>query len=305
MQNLPLGPDRVLSSRLIYGCMRLCGDGGAEARQKGRQALLSAYEAGYTHFDHADIYAKGACEELHGELLRDEPALRERTFLTSKCGIRFADTPRAGDPARYDFSKDYILSQVEGSLKRLRVESLDALLLHRPDYLFHPEEVAAAFAELRTAGKVRYYGVSNFRPSQLSLLQSVSPVPLIMHQVEINIHRIAALEDGTLDQCLERGIAPTAWCPLGGVAYPAWGNTFTPEDETRVAAELDRQSRHYGVEPWQVAIAWLLVLPSKVAPIIGSTNPARILAAVKCLDIDYSREDFYRLLQARHGQAVP
>lgn len=305
MQSITLGKSSVPSSRLIYGCMRICGDGSPEARKKGRQALLAAYEAGYTHFDHADIYGQGACEQLHGELLREQPALREQTFLTSKCGIRFADTPNKGDPSRYDFRRNYILTQVDESLKRLGVETLDALLLHRPDYLFHPEEVAAAFTELQEAGKVRYFGVSNFRPSQVSLLQSACPMPLLMHQVEINIHRIAALEDGTLDQCLERGITPTAWCPLGGVAYPAWGNTFSPEDEKRVAAELERQANHYGVEAWQVIIAWLLLLPSKVAPIIGSTTPRRISAAIKCLDLNYSREDFYRLLEARNGYPAP
>ncbi|MEX2382160.1 MAG: aldo/keto reductase [Opitutales bacterium] len=305
MQLVTLGKSTVTSSRLIYGCMRICGDGSTEARKKGCQALLAAYEAGYTHFDHADIYGKGICEELHGELFKEEPALRERTFLTSKCGIRAADTPNKGDPARYDFSKSYILNQVDRSLKRLGVETLDTLLLHRPDYLFHPEEVAAAFSELLEAGKARHFGVSNFRPSQVSLLQSACPMPLLMHQVEINIHRVAALEDGTLDQCLEHGITPTAWCPLGGVAYPAWGNTFTPEDETRVAAELKRQAEFYGIEPWQVMIAWLLVLPSGVAPIIGSTTPERIAAAVACLEIEYSREDFYRLLEARNGRAAP
>lgn len=305
MQDLTLGQSNATSSRLIYGCMRINGDGSPDARKHGRAALLAAYKAGYTHFDHADIYGGGACEELHGELFKDQPELRERTFLTSKCGIRGRDKPNAGDPARYDFSKAYILTQVEGSLKRLGVETLDALLLHRPDYLFHPDEVAEAFAELRSAGKVVHFGVSNFRPSQVSLLQSALPVPLIMHQVEINIHRIASLEDGALDQCLEIGITPTAWCPLGGVAYKAWGSSFTPEDEERIAIEFKRQAEHYGVEPWVIMLAWLLILPSAVAPIIGSTTPERIRASLQALELEYSREDFYRLLEARNGKAVP
>src|SRR5690606_31985464 len=157
-------------------------------------------------------YGHGICEEIHGELFREKPSLHDRTFLTTKCGIRRANQPNPGDPVRYDFSKTYILRQTEASLQRLRADTLDCLLLHRPDYLFHPDEVAAAFSELLQSGKVRHFGISNFRPSQVSLLQSACPMPLIMHQIEINIHRISPLEDGTLDQCLERKIAPTAWC---------------------------------------------------------------------------------------------
>ncbi len=305
MQSITLGKSGLSSSRLIYGCMRIIGDGSPEARKKGRLALLAAYEAGYTHFDHANIYGKGACEHLHGELLKEQPGLRQRTLITSKCGIRSRNQPEEGDPARYDFRKSYILEEVEGSLKRLGVETLDLLLLHRPDYLFHPAEVAEAFSELLSSGKVAQFGVSNFRPSQLSLLQSACPMPLVMHQVEINIHRIASLEDGTLDQCLELGITPSAWCPLGGVAYRAWGNTFNPADEKRIADELANQARKYGVEPWQVILAWLLILPAGVAPILGSTNPERIAAGLKSLDIDYTREDFYRLLEARNGRSIP
>lgn len=266
---------------------------------------MAAYEAGYMHFDHANIYGRGACESLHGELFKENPELRERTVLTTKCGIRFAGDPNPGDPARYDFRKEHIISEAEASLKRLGVEAVDVLLLHRPDYLFHPDEVASAFEELHQSGKVKHFGASNFRTSQISLLQSACPQPLLMHQVEINIHRIAALEDGTLDQCLEYGITPTAWCPLGGIAYPAWGNTFAPEDEERIAAELQLQSQKYGVEPWIVFLAWLLILPSGVGPIIGSTQPSRISAATLALNVPYSREDFYRLLEARNGKKVP
>jgi len=305
MQTITLGTSSATSSRLIYGCMRIAGDGTADSREKGRSALLAAYDAGYTHFDHADIYGDGSCEEIHGCRIREKPTLRDRTFLTSKCGIRRANQPSPGAPGRYDFSKSYIIRQTEESLRRLRTDFLDCLLLHRPDYLFHPEEVAAAFSELLRSGKVRHFGVSNFRPSQLSLLQFACPMPLLMHQIEINIHRIAPLEDGTLDQCLERNISPSAWCPLGGVAYPAWWNTFTPEDDKRIAAELKLQSALYQVEPWQIILAWLLILPSKVLPIIGSTTPARIAAATAALEVPYTRESFYRLLEARNGKPVP
>jgi predicted oxidoreductase len=305
MESILLGQSSLRSSRLIYGCMRLAGNGTAAARAKGRAALLAAYEAGFSHFDHANIYAGGECEKIHGELLAEEPGLRDRSLIASKCGIRFAGKPLPDDPSRYDFSREHILSEVEGSLRRLQTDRLDLLLLHRPDYLFHPDEVAEALVKLRDAGKVLHFGVSNFRPSQLSLLQSRLAFPLVCHQIELNLHHIAPLEDGTLDQCLENGVTPTAWCPLGAVAYPAWGNTFTAEDEARLASELKRQAVSYATEPELIALAWILRLPSGVAPIIGSTTPERIKRSVEALALRYRREDFYRLLEARNGRRVP
>lgn len=269
------------------------------------QTLSAAWDEGYNHFDHADIYDSGICESLFGDWLKENPSIRDNCVITTKCGIRFADTPKQGAPFRYDFSPDYLLNQVEGSLQRLKVESIDLLLLHRPDYLFHPEEVAGAFEQLHQQGKVRYFGVSNFRSSQVEMLADACPMPLISHQVEINLHRISALEDGTLDQCISRGMTPTAWCPLGAVAYPAWGSTFTPEDEERIQNELIRQTEVYAASQSQIALAWILRLPSKVLPIVGSTKPERVREAVGALSLEYTKEDWYRLLEARNGQRLP
>ena len=305
MQSIALGQTGIDVSRLVYGCMRLVGDGSAEARARGKAAIHAAVDAGYTVFDHADIYAHGECEALFGESLRESPSLREKLFLVSKCGIRFRGEPGADDPQRYDFSKDYILTSVEGSLRRLGVDNLDLLLLHRPDYLMDAGEVAEAFAALRAAGKVSHFGVSNFSPSQVRLLRSATDEPIVANQVEINLHRITALTDGTLDQCLELGITPQAWSPLAGAVFEAWGNTFTDDDNERIRVELERQAGGYGVEPWLVVLAWLLKHPAGIAPIIGSTNPERIAASVAALDVDYSREDWYRLLEARNGSPVP
>ena len=166
-------------------------------------------------------------------------------------------------------------------------------------------EVSEAFAALKAAGKVVNFGVSNFSVSQFDLLQSALPDPMQVNQVEINLHNIEALENGVLDQCQRLGITPQAWCPLAVVAYPAWGNTFSEDDEVRIRNELERQSQIYGVEPWIVALAWLLRHPARISPIIGSTTPARILAANTALDIDYSRKDWYRLLEARNNQQLP
>lgn len=305
MQTSTLGKSNMNSSRLVYGCMRIAGGNTREDREKGKNAIRTALDSGYDHFDHADIYGGGECESLFGELLKESPDLRDRIIITSKCGIRMSEHPQDTDPQRYDFSYQYIVDSVEGSLQRLGTDRLDLLLLHRPDYLFNAAEVATAFETLYENGRVRHFGVSNFLPSQVMLLQSQCPRPLLVNQVEINIHNIDALLNGTLDQCQQEKITPQAWCPLGGVAYPAWGNTFSRENEKRIEAEFKRQSAIYEAEPWLVMLAWLLRHPSGIVPIIGSTTPSRIRAATQALEIDYSREDWYRLLEARNGQQVP
>lgn len=305
MKHIRLGASELESSRLVYGCMRIAGDGSPGARERGRRALQAALEAGYNHFDHADLYGGGACEALFGDWLRAEPGLRDRLVITSKCGIRLPDEPETGDPKRYDFSFEHIVRSVERSLERLGTDHLDLLLLHRPDYLFNAAEVATAFESLAENGMVRHFGVSNFTPSQVELLQAQCDSPLLVNQVEINLHRLNALEDGTLDQCQRHRISPQAWCPLGGVAYPAWGSTLTPADEQRIAQELERQAERYDAEPWLVVLAWLLKHPAGILPIVGSTTPERIAAAPRALTLDYRREDWYRLLEARRGQPVP
>jgi predicted oxidoreductase len=274
----------------------------AEDRERGKQAIRAAVDAGYTLFDHADIYGGGQSESVFGEVLRETPGLRDRLLIQSKCGIRIADD---SGPQRYDFSAGYIIESVDGSLRRLGVAQLDILLLHRPDFLMRADQVAGTFAKLRESGKVGHFGVSNFSTAQLELLQSALSEPLLVNQVEINLHNIDALGNGVLDQCQRLGISPQAWCPLALVAYAPWGNTFSQDDEARILAELDRQASDYGVEPWLVVLAWLIRHPARIAPIIGSTTPDRIRSAVKALDIDYSREDWYRLLEARNGQPVP
>jgi predicted oxidoreductase len=291
LKTIPLGQTGLQASRLAYGCMRLDGE-------TAKHAVMAAFDAGYTLFDHADIYGDGTCEALFGEVLRESPGLRDKILIQSKCGIR-------KDPARYDFSRDYIIQSVEGSLGRLGIEQLDLFLLHRPDYLMHAGEVAEAFATLKSSGKVAHFGVSNFSTSQVDLLQSALTEPLLINQVEVNIHNIDAFENGVLDQCQRSGIIPQAWCPIAGVAYPAWGNTFSDADNAGIRSELDRQSAIYDADDWIIALAWLLKHPAMISPIIGSTRPSRIAAATTALNIDYSREDWYRLLEAREGQPVP
>lgn len=297
MQTIKLSSSNIASSRLIYGCMRIASNNSASDRSQGKQAIHAAIEAGYNHFDHADIYGGGACESLFGELLIESPSLRENIILTSKAGIR-------RDPQRYDFSRNYIINSVENSLRRLNTDYLDMFLLHRPDYLFNAVDVAETLNQLKASGKVKHFGVSNFSPSQVSLLQSALNEPLLVNQIEINVHNINSFTDGTLDQCQQRRITPIAWCPLGGVVYPAWGNTFTTTDEQRIKTELARQANKYNCVPWQLILAWLLKHPANICPIIGSTTPERIVAAKQALEINYCHEDWYQLLEARNGHPV-
>ena len=308
MKYMNLGQTDLNSSRLIYGCMRISGDNTESDRKKGSVAIRKAIDSGYNHFDHADIYGGGASEEVFGHtfkaLLKEQPNLREQIIITSKAGIR----PKNGDeyaPTRYDFSQQYLLDRVDGILQRLGVEQLDVFLLHRPDFLMDAKEIAETFALLKASGKVKNFGVSNFTPSQVNLLRNALAMPLIANQVEINIHNIDTLLDGTLDQCQELDITPIAWCPLGGVAYSAWGNTFSIDDERRIESELTLQAQKYQCLPWQIVLAWLLKHPAGIFPIVGSTTPERIAAAKLAFEIAYSREDWYRLLEARNGQAVP
>ena len=287
--------------RLIYGCMRLTERG----ESHGFAAIEAALRAGYTHFDHADIYAGGESEALFGRFLVDNPGIRDTIDITSKCGIRLAGDPDADSPQRYDFSAAHIIDSVEGSLRRLGVGYLDVLMLHRPDYLMRADEVAEAFDALLSDGRVRRFGVSNFSATQVDLLQSRLPMPLRVHQIEINLRNLSALADGTLDQCQASQMVPQAWSPLAGIAHPGWGEALSPAATERIRTEVDRQARSYGCEDGQVALAWLLKHPAGIEPVIGSTSAARIAAAVEALSIDYQRDDWYRLLEARNGASVP
>lgn len=219
MRTIPLGVSSLTSSRLAYGCWRLAGTWNpaevtADNRAAGRRALLAAYESGYTLFDNADIYCRGEAERILGEALKEVAGMRDRVVIVTKGGIRPAGDPQPDSPGRYDFSAAHIVQACEQSLRRLGVETIDLYLLHRPDFLADPEEVAQAFSQLKAAGKVRYFGVSNFRPTLVTALQAACPMPLVAHQVEISLAMRDAFTDGTLDQCLIERITPMAWSPL-------------------------------------------------------------------------------------------
>src|SRR5262245_26845489 len=314
MQEIRLGVSTLKSSRLAFGCWRVAGSGSPEevtpqSRAAGYRAIIAAYEAGYTLFDNADIYARGEAERTLGETLKKVSGMRERVLVATKCGILPPGEPAANSPQRYDFSATHIINSCEKSLERLGIETIDIYLLHRPDYLADPEEVARAFSELKSAGKVRWFGISNFRPTLVTALQVACPMPLLVHQVEISLSQLAPFTDGTLDQCLIERLTPMAWSPLAGGLLGSGAKKLLPSQQNyqpaNILPALDSIARSRGTSRSCVALAWLLKHPSKILPIIGSTQPERIREAGKAAELDLTREEWYRLLIAARGEPLP
>ncbi len=312
MDSQLLGRSALRVSRMAYGCWRLAGSEGGPAPvdgdRTGRRAVHAALDAGYTFFDLADIYGGGECERIFGEALRERPGIRDGLVIASKCGIRLPNVP-VGAPHRYDFSGEHIVWSVEQSLRRLGIEALDVLILHRPDYLMDPEEVAGVFGRLRASGKVREFGVSNFTCSQVALLQRAWGSPLVTHQVEVSLRSPGALENGLLDQCLMEGMTPTAWSPLGRGVLGTGGlegmDLAEVERVERVRGVLDELAEREGVGRTEIALAWLLRHPSRMIPVVGSVQPERIAAITRALDVSMGREDWYRLVVTGRGERLP
>jgi predicted oxidoreductase len=314
MKQITLGKSSLVTSRLAYGCWRIAGtwDPAAvtpDAIDRGREAVLAAYDAGYTLFDHADIYCDGVSETIFGQVLKKVPGMRARIVIATKCAIRKAGEPTPDAPFRYDFSAEHILRSCEESLQRLGVECIDLYQLHRPDYLMHPEEVAAAFSKLLAQGKVLHFGVSNFRPSQITTLQKACPMPLIVNQVEISLANRTCFEDDTLDQCLSEKITPLAWSPLAGGLLADGAKALLPFQEgyrtKQIVAMLDAIAAVHGTNRTAIALAWLLKHPAGIVPIVGSTQPQNIKAAARADAIELTREEWYRLLEAARGERLP
>ena len=316
MKTQTLGPTDIHITRLCYGAMRIAGGWDrdkvdAAAIEKGILALEAAVDAGYNFIDHADIYGDTMSEAIHGLALDRHPEWRDKLIVATKCGIRFEDEP-PGTPHRYDFSGEHIRWSIDQSLQRLKLERIDLYQLHRPDWLADPEDIASALIDIHKAGKVRYFGVSNFRPSLVSAVQSALPFPLVSNQVQIHFLRLDTFEDGTLDQCLEKKMTPLAWSPLaGGRIGAALDDTRRlPENEKDVAAVarlkplLKDVAQGYGTTPLAVALAWLMRHPSKIVPILGSIRPEAIKEATKADEIELDRDNWYRILRAAQGKKL-
>ena len=310
MRTQRLGRTDFQVTRLAYGCMRISGkvwnraDLHEDAVRHGIRLVETAFDAGYNFFDHADIYGDTTCETIFGRALKLHPGWREQAVIATKCGIWFANRPNPGDPARYDFSHGHIVRSVEGSLERLGIEAIDLLQLHRPDYLADPAEIARAFTELRDAGKVREFGVSNFRPTLLTAVQRALSFPLQVNQVEIHLGRLDCFTDGTLDQCLELGVTPLAWSPLDRGKL-ATGAEPEPDKRRGLLDALDATAREYDTDRTSVALAWLLKHPAGIVPIVGSASETRIRDLTRADAVKLSRVTWYRLLEAARGERVP
>jgi predicted oxidoreductase len=313
MNTIQIGTSSLVASRLAYGCWRIAGGNPAELTPEkeaaGRRAVIAAYEAGYRLFDHADIYGRGEAERLFGQALKEVPGMRDRIVVATKCGIRLGGIPDPSVPARWDFSAAHVVASCEGSLKRMGIETIDLLMLHRPDYLADPEEVARAFAQLKIAGKVRFFGVSNFRPSLVTAIQAACEFPLVVHQVEISLAKLDALTDGTLDQCLVNRMTPMAWSPLAAGLLGDGATYLLPGQRSYraapIIAKLDDVAKRHGVSRTVIALAWLLKHPSMIVPVVGSTNPGRIRDAAKAGAVELPREEWYSLLEAAQGEPLP
>ena len=229
--------------------------------------------------------------------------------VTTKCGIRKEGDPDKDSPHRYDLSRDHIVHSCEASLKRMDIDCIDLYLLHRPDYLMEQEEIAKAFDELKQAGKVREFGVSNFTVDQLDHLQAACPMKLICNQVEISLFHYNALEDGSLDYYQRHGVTPLAWSPLAqgklGSEAPVSLRKVNHSQEQTVRDALHVVAMQEECCPTAIALAWLLRHPAGIVPIIGSTNPEHIREATKALDLLLSREEWYRLMAAAAGKPLP
>jgi predicted oxidoreductase len=255
---------------------------------------------GVTTFDHADIYGDYAAESLFGQALAAVPSLRDRIQLVSKCGIRLVSAQRPTHAINsYDTSRAHVVASVERSLRALRTDRLDLLLIHRPDYLMDPDALAATFADLRAAGKVLHFGVSNHSPAHFALLHR--RVPLVTNQIELSPLHLDPLDDGTLDQCVDLGLRPMIWSPLAG------GRLMTGDDAParRTRDVLETLGRAHGVPAATIAYAWLLRHPSRPVPIVGSRRLDALREAVAALGVPLSSEEWYRVWEAGAGHPVP
>ncbi|MDR0585647.1 MAG: aldo/keto reductase [Treponema sp.] len=304
MKTQNLGRSGLEVPVIAVGCMRINTIDKKEADRFAKTAL----DLGANFFDNADVYGDGACEEIFSTALTK--VRREDVFIQTKCGIRkgFA----------FDFSKNHILKAVEGSLKRLRTDYIDVLLLHRPDILVEPEEVAAAFGALQASGKVRYFGVSNQNPLQIELLTKYVKQPIVANQLQFSVTHatmvteglhVNMLDDGAvdrtggiLDYCRLKDITVQAWSPfqygffegvfLGSPKFPA------------LNAKIDEIAEKYGVSNTAIAIAWILRHPAKIQVVTGTMKPERLKDCVKGSEICLTRDEWYAIYLAA-GNILP
>lgn len=305
MRTIKLGTSNLDVPVIAVGCMRLK----SLDKQAAERFVQTALEEGANFFDHADIYGGGTCEEIFAEAIHMNADVREKIMLQSKCGIR---------KGFFDFSKEHILASVDGILKRLKTNYLDVLLLHRPDALVEPEEVAEAFDLLESSGKVRHFGVSNQNPMQIQLLQKAVRQPMVANQLQLSITNATMISSGinvnmenaaavnrdgsVLDFCRLNDITIQPWSPFqyGFFEGAFLGNEKFPE----LNRKIDEIAARYGVSNTTIAIAWLLRHPARMQPVIGTMNLDRLRDCCKAASVMLTRPEWYEIYRAA-GNVLP
>ena len=305
MKKITLGNSDLQGSNIALGCMRM----NALSKKDAAHVIENAMELGIDFFDHADIYGDGESEKTFSEAIDMNPSVREKMTLQTKCGIR---------KGSFDFSKEHILESVDGSLKRLNTDYVDSLLLHRPDALVEPEEVAEAFTELQESGKVRHFGVSNQNPMQIELLKKYLKQDLIVNQLQFSImhtgmidaginvnmqHDPAIVKDSSiLDYSRLNDMTIQAWSPF---QYGMIEGVFVGNDKfPKINAKLQEMAEKKGVTDSAIAVAWILRHPANIQPIVGTMNPERLTGIAKACDIELTREEWYDIYLAA-GNELP
>lgn len=284
-------------SRVISGTMTW-GIWGKEMNKSQMSSLVNhCVDIGISSFDMADIYGGYTTEAHFGDAFAESGVRREDVQFISKCGIQYICDARPIKVKHYDYSKDYIISSVEASLKHLKTDFLDLFLLHRPSPLMEPNEVMEAVAKLAQEGKIRDFGVSNFTPSQMDLISS--EVPIKVNQIEFSLTNHNAMHDGTLDYMMLNDITPMAWSPLGSVFRE------DTEQTRRIHKQLGELMDKYQADEDQLLLSWSMRHPAGIYPVVGTTNKARLEKAIQASEIQLELEDWFLILVAGQGHKVP
>ena len=313
----------LLEKQLIYGCMGLGGDWESNTLTKddvivAQKAIEAALEVGITYFDHADIYKGGRSEEVFGKLLKNKPELREKIILQSKAGIKH----HHGDLKSniYDSSKEYLTHQVDLVLERLNTDYLDVFMVHRPDPLIQPEELAETFRSLKTSGKVKKFGVSNMSRHQIELIQNYCEDPLVANQIQLSLGHTLVLDSGVLVNRINNidynGVEGLLeYIQMRNMTIQCWGSLdcgrFTGNyelasaDDKRTIEFVNQLSEKYRTTKEAIVLAWLLKIPAKIQPIIGTKNPKRILACKDATKIELTRKEWFDLWILARGNRIP
>lgn len=303
LKRITIGNSALTASEISLGCMRMAD----LSREDANKVINTALENGIDFFDHADIYGGGKSEEVFADAIDMNATIREKMILQSKCGIR---------QGFFDFSKEHIIASVEGSLKRLKTDYLDTLLLHRPDTLFEPEEVAAAFTELEKSGKVRHFGVSNQNPGQIELLKKYVDQELIANQLQFSIMHTGMIDTGfnvnmTIDPSLDRDGGILEYSRLNNMTIQAWSpfqygffeGVFLDNDKfPELNKTIDKIAADKGVTNSAIAVAWIQRHPASFQTVVGTMNPGRIADIAKASDVTLSREEWYEIYRAAGNQ---